>query len=349
MAMFKEISKLLDEVNKATGINSAVVSGEGKVLFRTSDFDLPGKDDLSCCDDIACVSGVTLLPIGGAIVALCGEGKEYSNYAELIRAAAEREEGIGRTLTQSDKLRLFLLGKLDSSGEEELRSVFDGAFDAYVLTLITQSAHKKNELKGFLDTAAERGDLVISYGEKSIAFIKRCGEEDEYRSAGEFAVTLYDSIKEELRIELVINVGGTVHSFTELRDAFVKCSVAHKFGLMTTHGGHIFSYKEFVMPEILSDMPTSSLRRYLKRLLGGEGEEILGDEELMNTAEEFMKNSLNISETGRNMYMHRNTLIYRLDKIEKATGLNLRNFNDAVTFRLLTLLSILSKDDAENV
>ena len=70
----------------------------------------------------------------------------------------------------------------------------------------------------------------------------------------------------------------------------------------------------------------------------------MDDHELMNTAEEFLKNSLNISETSRSMYMHRNTLIYRLDKIEKATGLNLRHFNDAVAFRLLTVLNKLVKN-----
>jgi len=63
----------------------------------------------------------------------------------------------------------------------------------------------------------------------------------------------------------------------------------------------------------------------------------------METAEQFMLGSLNISETARVMYMHRNTLIYRLDKIEKATGLNLRLFSDAMTFRLLSMLYKLQK------
>ena len=74
-------------------------------------------------------------------------------------------------------------------------------------------------------------------------------------------------------------------------------------------------------------------------------EEVFSDIELMETAEEFMKNSLNISETSRNMYIHRNTLIYRLDKIENETGLNLRKFSDAVAFRFVKLLSSLTKGD----
>ena len=62
---------------------------------------------------------------------------------------------------------------------------------------------------------------------------------------------------------------------------------------------------------------------------------------MLNTAEEFLESSLNTSETSRKLYLHRNTLTYRLDKIEKATGLNIRKFSDAVTFRLITVLAKL--------
>ena len=59
---------------------------------------------------------------------------------------------------------------------------------------------------------------------------------------------------------------------------------------------------------------------------------------MLNTAEAFLQNNLNVSETSRLLYMHRNTLLYRLDKIEKATGLNVRQFADAVSFRVLTVM-----------
>ena len=76
-------------------------------------------------------------------------------------------------------------------------------------------------------------------------------------------------------------------------------------------------------------------------LLDGEARELLKDEDLASTAEEFLGNDLNVSETSRNLYMHRNTLMYRLDKLERMTGLNLRKFSDAVTFRVITILNRL--------
>ena len=108
-------------------------------------------------------------------------------------------------------------------------------------------------------------------------------------------------------------------------------------------GEKIYSYKEYVMIKMLSEIPEESLSSYVGTVLDRDGRQILDDPELMETAEQFLKNSLNISETSRSMYMHRNTLIYRLDKIENATGLNLRHFNDAVVFHLLTILKKLAK------
>ncbi len=82
---------------------------------------------------------------------------------------------------------------------------------------------------------------------------------------------------------------------------------------------------------------------YLAELSDERSREVFEDEEMLNTAESFLQSSLNVSETSRNLYMHRNTLLYRLDKIEKITGLNIRSFSDAVSFRVLTILYRLLK------
>jgi carbohydrate diacid regulator len=92
---------------------------------------------------------------------------------------------------------------------------------------------------------------------------------------------------------------------------------------------------------MLEDMPKYKLAEYLETLMDVNAKEIFDDQEMTNTAEEFLENSLNVSETSRNLYLHRNTLAYRLDKIEKQTGLNIRKFSDAVIFRLITILSKL--------
>ena len=80
------------------------------------------------------------------------------------------------------------------------------------------------------------------------------------------------------------------------------------------------------------------IKKYFSDLTDESFREIFEDEEMLTTAEEFLQSSLNVSETSRNLYMHRNTLLYRLDKIEKATGLNIRCFSDALSFYVLTAI-----------
>lgn len=344
--MSKELIKILKSVKLTTGIDTAAYSADGALLFRTADF--PSCDfSYSREEKDICQAGgsVTVLPLkSGATVILSGTGDIYRNYAALLRAVIEEGPEPKKELTLAEKLRLYLAGKADEETINELREKYAGPFDCYVLTLVAESAHKRNELKNYLDTMHEVGDLVVPYDDTSVVFIKKCGGEDEYQSATDFAITLGDSVREELRINFVINVGGTVHAFSELSACFERCALAYAFGRMLSPDGKVYSYKEYVMTQMLSEIPVKSLKEYLGTLLDRDSAYILDDEELMLTAEEFLKNSLNISETSRSMYMHRNTLIYRLDKIEKATGLNLRHFNDAVAFRLLTVLNKLIKN-----
>lgn len=342
--MGNELINILRTVNETTGIDCVAYSTGGALLYRTPncpavDFSFPRntKEIIQPENE-----RITVLPLTGAIVVLAGDGEAYKNYAALIRTAAEKnatEPKKEKTLTE--RLRLYLLGEADDEEAAQLQEKYAGMFDSYVLTVVTDSAAKRNELIDFLETMRERGDLIVPYDPHAVVFIKQGGGEDEYQSATDFAYTLYDSIKEELRINIVINVGGTVHSFQDVAAYFNRCRLAYRFGQLLAPNERVYSYKEFILVKMLSDIPAESLKKYLDTLSDRDSAEILGDNELMFTAREFLKNSLNISETSRSMYMHRNTLIYRLDKIEKATGLNLRHFNDAVAFHLLTVLNEL--------
>ena len=89
-------------------------------------------------------------------------------------------------------------------------------------------------------------------------------------------------------------------------------------------------------------MPAISVINYYNVLVDGDAKSIFADPDMLGTAEKFLENNLNVSETARKLYMHRNTLTYRLDKIQRATGLDIRNFSDAITFRLCSLLYKIS-------
>jgi carbohydrate diacid regulator len=190
--------------------------------------------------------------------------------------------------------------------------------------------------------SSEDTDFVIVTPESQLAFVKFIDDaSNEYQSSTEYAEFLRQSIYEETGARVKVAVGGTVKTIIDLSTSFAQALSAARMSETIRSRGDVHSYKEFVLIKMLEDLPKYKLNEYLEILMDSGARDIFSDEEMTTTAEEFLENSLNVSETSRKLYLHRNTLIYRLDKIEKATGLNIRKFSDAVTFRLITVLSKL--------
>ena len=183
---------------------------------------------------------------------------------------------------------------------------------------------------------------MVKIDDEQLAFVKFVDDEsDEYQSSTEYAEFLKQSIYEETGASVKIAIGGTVKTVADLSTSFSQAMTAVRMINAIDAKGDVHSYKEYVLIRMLEDLPKYKLNENLETLMDTGAREIFSDEEMINTAEEFLENSLNVSETSRKLYLHRNTLTYRLDKIEKATGLNIRKFSDAVTFRLITILSKL--------
>ena len=127
-------------------------------------------------------------------------------------------------------------------------------------------------------------------------------------------------------------------SLAEISLSYQQALGALRYGETLGQKDRVYSYKDFILVKMLEELPQSKLQQYFSLLSLDHVKEIFDDGEMMTTAKEFLRNNLNVSEAARSMYLHRNTLTYRLDKIERATGLNIRTFADAVSFHLLSLL-----------
>ncbi len=326
----KQLQEIISDVSRSVGLELKIETG-GRTLRSH------GYDEKAESTEFSFKVGRNVYT--GKINATGEQGEKFAAlFTRICIAKLERHA----PLSIEERFKKLFLGELDDGGIASLRAEYIGAtFDYYVLTIITDSAQKLQELINFLRMLSGSDDLVIPVESKSVAYLKKCGIDDEYQSASDFANTLYVSIKEELRINIVINVGGTAHSFDDLTINYNRCTFAYNFGKLMSPNANIYSYKEFIMMKMFSDMPKHTLQSYLDTLLEKNSMEIIADEELMKTAEEMFNNSLNVSKTSDKLYVHRNTLSYRLNKIEKDTGLNLRQFNDAVVFRVITILNKL--------
>lgn len=351
----KEVFETLKPIKESTGLDIDLYSGAGSLLFST-DGERPAYKykhhaaneftDGTISDRDADVTYFLCKSAPqGLIGVIAGSNEVSRNYAVMVSQLIEKTLlGSKIAVDKEERFRLLFRGELNKLQLESLKSGYrEASFNYYVLSLVVKPSQKMDEVISLLQTVSDGDDVITRMDENTVAYIKKCGGADEYSSANDFAYILHENIIEELRVNVKISVGGTVHKFDDLATAYRNSLFAHNFGSLLDPNSGVYSYKEYVMVKMLSDIPKDSLAEYFDTLLDKSSIDILKDEELMNTADVFMKNSLNISETSRNMYMHRNTLIYRLDKIENATGLNIRHFNDALTFRLITMLNKLIK------
>lgn len=266
------------------------------------------------------------------------------NFAFSIKGCGEKER------VTAALAREFVLGAMnkanaiDEREREFLNGVGDvppgvqlGKCDYYVFAVYSVESDKS--VREYLKTMAGASDFVVDMFDGITAFCKKADNDNDYQSAGEFASVLKENLAEEIKGSIKIGVGGIARGASELPRYFAYAKSALIGGAEIDMQNDIYSYKEYALVKLLSELPTTVMERYVKTVLDRNYKEVLADEELMLAAEAFFKYSLNISEASRSMYVHRNTLIYRLDKIEKLTGLNLRNFYDAMTFRAACLIN----------
>ena len=343
--MDADIKVFVSNIKEKTGINFSVyktngelVSGNG-VVYQNFPKNFHGIFVDSAND-------ITIFHISykgkNFIGLLNGATEEQKNYAFLISELAENSFFKESGLSRADFFKAILFGEANHSQIIRYMKKYGIKEMPSFVLLVGVDGERINDIKEVLSTCAEENDLVVRIDDEQIAFVKFLAEENgEYQSPTEFAEFLKQSIYEEIGSKVKIAIGGTVRSISDLSTSFSQAISDYRMYSVLNPKGDIHSYKDYILIKMLEDLPKYKLNENLELLMDSDAKEIFNDEEMLNTAEEFLENSLNASETSRKLYLHRNTLTYRLDKIEKATGLNIRKFSDAVTFRLITVLAKL--------
>lgn len=231
--------------------------------------------------------------------------------------------------------------KLPGVDIEQLARDIEKKNNAYSVLAIEFEDGKLAELTDFLMQYKQKEDYIIDMGSNVVAYLLKNKNKDEYRSASDFAQLLKTGIEQEGNLSVKIGIGefGGHKQLSAFAESLTALKLSHILG-----GKGVFSYKEYVVLSLFDEIPKDKMEAALDVLLDKNTLSILADKEMLETAEEFMQCSLNVSETARNLYLHRNTLLYRLDKIQDATGLDIRQFSDAITFKIVTWLYRINKD-----
>lgn len=151
------------------------------------------------------------------------------------------------------------------------------------------------------------------------------------------ARSIVDTLNTEALAHVHLSYSSAIDTLAELPEAFRETSLALKVGKLFFSEQTIFPYNELGIGRLIYQLPVSLCESFLKEIFGTDIPDMF-DEETTATINRFFQNNLNIAETSRQLHMHRNTLIYRLEQIQKRTGLDLRLFEDAMTFKIATMV-----------
>lgn len=190
------------------------------------------------------------------------------------------------------------------------------------------------------------GDFVTTVDEHSVVLVKDVSniKEDREQELEDIARSLVDSIHMEAMVKIRVGYGNVVTQIQELSSSFQEAKMALQVGRIFYAEKDTISYGKLGIGRLIYQLPMSLCDMFIKEVFGDTIPEILEDEEAMSTISKFFENNLNISETARQLYVHRNTLVYRLERIEKAIGLDIRKFDDAMTFRIAVMVLAHVKD-----
>ena len=134
-----------------------------------------------------------------------------------------------------------------------------------------------------------------------------------------------------------VSYGTIVNDIKGVSKSYKEANMALDVGKIFYADKTVIAYSTLGIGRLIYQLPINLCEMFIDEVFGGElSEEI--DEEILNTIDKFLENSLNVSETSRQLYIHRNTLVYRIEKLEKATGMDVRNFDDALSFKIAMMV-----------
>ena len=341
------IHQMKDAVDRVIG-----VLDENGIIISCSDLAKIGgtrqgvRDELSYTSETVMSGGYTYKPIGSGakteyIVFVEGEDKQAERLAAILSISLGSIKGlyddkydkasfiknvILDNILPSD---IYLKSKELHFSNDVMRIVmlikFIGKNEIIPYQMVQNMFPDKNK------------DYVISVGESDIVLVKEVKPNYDTRAIEKIAQSISDTFGTEFYTKVSIGIGTAVESIKDLARSYKEAQVAIEVGKVFDTEKNIVSYENLGIGRLIYQLPTTLCEMFLSEVFKKGSIETL-DRETLLTIQCFFENNLNVSETSRKLFVHRNTLVYRLEKVRKLTGLDLREFDHAITFEVAMMV-----------
>ena len=350
----QKLQNCLNEIRQITGGDAMLYSAAGRVLAQTGEeMGLKEKiisDFISSSADQEMTGDWLLLKIEieeelQFVLAYHRPGTENVFMLGQMAACQVRNLAMGM-MEQMDRSRFIqnvLLGNMlpvDIISKARRLHIEERPRVAYVIDTGDKNSDIAMELvKNLSDMRS--GDFVTSVEDHSIVLIRDLSGITEAQLEKEMqaiASRLVDNLHMEAMIKVRVGYGNVVSTIKALADSYQEARMALEVGKVFYAAKDTISYGRLGIGRLICQLPPSLCEMFIQEVFQGQVPDIVEDEEAMSTISVFFENNLNISETARQLYVHRNTLVYRLERIEKAIGLDIRTFEDAMLFRIAVMV-----------
>lgn len=196
--------------------------------------------------------------------------------------------------------------------------------------------------------SAQSGDFITAVDENNVILIKSLGSADGSAEIEKTAQTIVDMMSTEAMMNVRVAYGTVVQELKDVSKSYKEAMMALDVGKIFYVEKKVNSYGSLGIGRLIYQLPANLCKIFIDEIFGDNDPGDF-DEEIVTTVNKFFENNLNVSETSRQLFVHRNTLVYRVEKLQKSTGLDVRTFDDALTFKIAMMVySYMKYLDAAN-
>ena len=350
MKIQQTIQKSLDDWNRISGLDFCILDENDQIYISTGDRRLPSSEKLAQFreDPALCISNhscslykLNNAPQSNMLLIVWGSGEQASTIGEL--AVCQVESLLTAYTEKTDKNSFMQNLLLNRYSQVE---AFNKAARLHItptarraVFLVETKQHKdENALATIRNIfSARTRDFITALDDSGIIVVRELQNTESYEELDGIACMLVDMLNTEAMTSAWVSYSNVADDIMELSDAYKEARTALEVGKIFYADKNVFGYNRLGIGRLIYQLPIPLCKMFIREIFGGKSPDDF-DEETLTTISKFFENSLNVSETSRQLFIHRNTLVYRLDKLQKSTGLDLRVFEDAITFKIALMV-----------
>lgn len=352
MLIERRIQKILDKVVKNIQMETDIFNSDGVVIASSDKSRVGIYNDFLNSDVILeeknafIFAGRTYMKINARFnrtyyLSMEGTNRVVRNYCILTTSLMELYlKSIIQRMDREDTISAAMLGQISDLEFQEAVGEYkiEVNIPRCVFVIRTEGMKAAEIHRIMLNVFPKHmDDFLLLMDSQTIGLVKTIIDDMDEEDLLQLGEAIEDTILNETSVKSYIGIGKIKNNIYEIRDSYLEAINAMNIGMIYEPNNRVYFFEALLLERFLNEVPNNISEKYYSHIFHEEFDRTL-TEEMIATIEKFFENNLNLSETSRQLYIHRNTLVYRLDKIQKVLGLDLRNFHDAVTFKIMMML-----------